>query len=134
MQIDKEGAEPERVKQELAELQLLPEEWGGQTAVVPVHFAVKAIRNNCQLSRHAVLCYTTAVVDGQHPTTTFRRCAKPCLTQDSRFCCSQPHCVLSTDQRQVRAGRGRSAGDDSVAGRGGGAVVQPREAGQGHRH
>ena len=35
-QIDKEGAQPERVKQELAEAGLLPEEWGGQTAVVPV--------------------------------------------------------------------------------------------------
>jgi len=35
-QIDKEGAQPERVKQELAENQLLPEEWGGETAVVPV--------------------------------------------------------------------------------------------------
>ncbi len=35
-QIDKDGAEPERVKQELSELGLLPEEWGGQTSVVPV--------------------------------------------------------------------------------------------------
>lgn len=43
MQIDKEGAEPERVKQELAELQLLPEEWGGQTAVVPVRPTVTAL-------------------------------------------------------------------------------------------
>ena len=36
MQIDKEGANPERVKQELSEAGLLPEEWGGQTAVVSV--------------------------------------------------------------------------------------------------
>ena len=36
MQIDKDGAEPERVKQELSELGLLPEEWGGQTSMVPV--------------------------------------------------------------------------------------------------
>ena len=36
MQIDKEGAQPERVKQELAENGLLPEEWGGETAVVAV--------------------------------------------------------------------------------------------------
>jgi translation initiation factor IF-2 len=34
--IDKEGAQPERVKQELADLGLLPEEWGGQTAMVPI--------------------------------------------------------------------------------------------------
>lgn len=35
-QIDKEGANVERVKQELSEAGLLPEEWGGQTAMVPV--------------------------------------------------------------------------------------------------
>ncbi|ERN41388.1 translation initiation factor IF-2 [Rubidibacter lacunae KORDI 51-2] len=34
--IDKEGSEPDRVKQELAELGLLPEEWGGETVMVPV--------------------------------------------------------------------------------------------------
>ena len=34
--MDKEGAQPERVKQELADLGLLPEEWGGHTAMVPV--------------------------------------------------------------------------------------------------
>ena len=38
-QIDKEGAQPERVKQELAEAQLLPEEWGGETAIVPVRLS-----------------------------------------------------------------------------------------------
>ena len=35
-QIDKEGANVERVKQELSEAGLLPEEWGGETAMVPV--------------------------------------------------------------------------------------------------
>ncbi|MEM1366771.1 MAG: translation initiation factor IF-2 [Cyanobacteria bacterium P01_H01_bin.15] len=34
--IDKEGANSDRVKQELAELNLLPEEWGGDTVMVPV--------------------------------------------------------------------------------------------------
>ncbi|MBX5476013.1 MAG: translation initiation factor IF-2 [Clostridia bacterium] len=34
--IDKENANPERVKQQLAEHDLLPEEWGGDTIVVPV--------------------------------------------------------------------------------------------------
>jgi translation initiation factor IF-2 len=34
--IDKEGANPERVKQELSAAGLLPEEWGGQTPVVPI--------------------------------------------------------------------------------------------------
>mgnify|MGYP005846879609 CR=1 FL=1 len=34
--IDKEEAEPERVKQELTEFGLVPEEWGGETIMVPV--------------------------------------------------------------------------------------------------
>jgi translation initiation factor IF-2 len=34
--IDKEGASPDRVKQELTEQGLVPEEWGGDTIMVPV--------------------------------------------------------------------------------------------------
>jgi len=34
--IDKEGADPNRVRQELSELQLVPEEWGGNTVMVDV--------------------------------------------------------------------------------------------------
>lgn len=34
--IDKPGANPERVKQELAEKELVPEDWGGDTIMVPV--------------------------------------------------------------------------------------------------
>ncbi len=34
--IDKANANPERVKQQLAELELVPDEWGGSTMVVPV--------------------------------------------------------------------------------------------------
>ncbi|MEW6307735.1 MAG: translation initiation factor IF-2 [Bacillota bacterium] len=34
--IDKPGSEPDRVKRELADLGLLPEEWGGDTVMVPV--------------------------------------------------------------------------------------------------
>ena len=34
--IDKADANPDRVKQELAELDLTPEDWGGQTVMVPV--------------------------------------------------------------------------------------------------
>lgn len=34
--IDKPGANPEHVKQQLAEHELIPEEWGGQTIMVPV--------------------------------------------------------------------------------------------------
>jgi translation initiation factor IF-2 len=34
--VDKEAAQPDRVKQELTEYQLVPEEWGGSTVMVPV--------------------------------------------------------------------------------------------------
>ena len=34
--MDKEGANPERVKQELSEAGLLPEEWGGKTPMMQV--------------------------------------------------------------------------------------------------
>ena len=34
MQMDKEGAQPDRVKQELSDAGLLPEEWGGQTPMI----------------------------------------------------------------------------------------------------
>lgn len=36
LQIDKDGANSERVKQELSEAGLLPEEWGGKTPMIPV--------------------------------------------------------------------------------------------------
>lgn len=35
-QIDKEGANPDRVKQELTEQNLVPEEWGGKTPMVAI--------------------------------------------------------------------------------------------------
>ncbi|GMH34204.1 hypothetical protein BSKO_02038 [Bryopsis sp. KO-2023] len=34
--IDIQGANPERVKQQLGELELIPEEWGGKTPVIPI--------------------------------------------------------------------------------------------------
>ncbi len=34
--VDKEAAQPDRVKQELAQYELVPEEWGGTTVMVPV--------------------------------------------------------------------------------------------------
>lgn len=39
--IDKEGADPNRVKQQLSEQNLLPEEWGGDTVVVEVSAKTK---------------------------------------------------------------------------------------------
>lgn len=41
--IDKEGADPNRVRQELSELELVPEEWGGKTVMVNV--SAKAEQN-----------------------------------------------------------------------------------------
>ncbi len=35
-QVDKDGANPEKTKQMLAEAGLLPEEWGGETPMVPI--------------------------------------------------------------------------------------------------
>ena len=40
LQIDKEGANIERVKQEMSENGLLPEEWGGETPMVAVRLTV----------------------------------------------------------------------------------------------
>lgn len=39
--IDKEGADPNRVKQQLSEQELLPEEWGGDTVIVEVSAKTK---------------------------------------------------------------------------------------------
>lgn len=39
--IDKEGADPNRIKQQLAEQDLLPEEWGGDTVIVEVSAKTK---------------------------------------------------------------------------------------------
>jgi translation initiation factor IF-2 len=39
--MDKQGANPERVKQQLTEQQLVPEEWGGDTIYVPVSAVTK---------------------------------------------------------------------------------------------
>ena len=39
--IDKDDADPERVKQQLADRGLLPEDWGGETVVVPVSAKTK---------------------------------------------------------------------------------------------
>jgi hypothetical protein len=36
LQIDKEGAEPDRVMQELSGIGLLPEDWGGDVPMVQV--------------------------------------------------------------------------------------------------
>jgi translation initiation factor IF-2 len=45
--IDKPGANPDNVKRELAELNLVPEDWGGQTVMVPV--SAKKRQNLAQL-------------------------------------------------------------------------------------
>lgn len=39
--MDKEGANPDRVRQQLADQDMIPEEWGGETVVVPVSSKTK---------------------------------------------------------------------------------------------
>src|SRR4030095_7980424 len=39
--IDKANANPDRVKQQLAELELVPDEWGGNTMIIPVSAKLK---------------------------------------------------------------------------------------------
>lgn len=51
--IDKEGANIERVKQDLAQLNLLPEDWGGKTICVPI--SAKAGQNIDQLLEMVLL-------------------------------------------------------------------------------
>ncbi|MBQ8029083.1 MAG: translation initiation factor IF-2 [Clostridia bacterium] len=51
--MDKEGANPERIKQQLTEYNLLPEEWGGDTICVPVsaktHMGIDTLLENVLL-------------------------------------------------------------------------------------
>ena len=51
--MDKEGANPERIKQQLTEYSLLPEEWGGDTICVPVsaktHMGIDTLLENVLL-------------------------------------------------------------------------------------
>lgn len=39
--VDKDNANPDRVKQQLAELELIPDEWGGNTMIIPVSAKMK---------------------------------------------------------------------------------------------
>jgi translation initiation factor IF-2 len=39
--VDKDNANPDRVKQQLAELELVPDEWGGNTMIIPVSAKMK---------------------------------------------------------------------------------------------
>ena len=63
--IDKEGANVDRVKQELAEYELIPEEWGGDTIFVPVS-AKK--RENIELLLENVLLSTDILQLKADPT------------------------------------------------------------------
>ena len=53
--IDKEGADPERVKNELAAKDVIPEDWGGDTQFIPVSAhtgqGVDELWNPCYSSR-----------------------------------------------------------------------------------
>lgn len=67
MQMDKEGAQPDRVKQELSDAGLLPEEWGGQTPMIQVYHVLDNLSictERAQLASTSFLC--TAI--GVHAT------------------------------------------------------------------
>lgn len=51
--IDKPDADPERIKKQLAEINLIPEEWGGDTICVPI--SAKASKNITDLLEHILL-------------------------------------------------------------------------------
>lgn len=53
--IDKDGADPERVKRELSEINILPEEWGGKVIMVPI--SAKQEQNIDQLLDAVLLVY-----------------------------------------------------------------------------
>ncbi len=53
--IDKAGADPERVKRELSEINVLPEDWGGKTIMVPI--SAKQEQNIDQLLDAVLLVY-----------------------------------------------------------------------------
>ena len=53
--MDKPGAQPERVKQELADIGILPEEWGGEVSMVSVSFR----RTSSHAGSVAVACDIT---------------------------------------------------------------------------
>jgi translation initiation factor IF-2 len=66
--IDKEAANVDRVKKELAELDLLAEDWGGKTVVVPISALKKT-------GIDALLEMVLLVADIDHPRAIFNRAA-----------------------------------------------------------
>ena len=61
--IDKPGANPDNVKRELAELNLVPEDWGGTTVMVPV--SAKKKQNLDQLLEMILLSTDILELQGQ---------------------------------------------------------------------
>ena len=45
--MDKEGADPERVKNELAAKEVIPEDWGGDTQFIPFQRKQAKVSMNC---------------------------------------------------------------------------------------
>jgi len=68
--IDKEGADPERVKRELSELNVLPEDWGGKVIMVPI--SAKQEQNIDQLLDAVLLMYE---MEKEHITANPNRTA-----------------------------------------------------------
>ena len=73
--IDKPGANPDNVKRELAELNLVPEDWGGQTVMVPV--SAKKRQNLDQLLEMILLSPTSSSSRPTRSAARRARCSKP---------------------------------------------------------
>ena len=67
--IDKPGANPDNVKRELAELDLVPEDWGGHTVMVPV--SAKKRENPRSIARDDPALHRHPRVEGESPTACF---------------------------------------------------------------
>ena len=74
LQIDKEGANPERVKQEMREAGLLPEEWGGKTPYIEVSALYCLPQSACPQGVHPILGTTTLSTCALYSTARLFAC------------------------------------------------------------
>ena len=63
LQIDKEGANIEKAKQDMSEAGLLPEEWGGDTPMVPVS---SLSQHPSAPNMHQARTYCSSAIPPQH--------------------------------------------------------------------
>ena len=104
--IDKPNAQPERVKRELTELDLMPEEWGGQTVTVEVSARQKTEHRHAARDDPA----RRATSSSSRPTRSAARRA-PCSKRSStraaarwrRCSCRTARCTSATRSSPARS-------------------------------